>query len=46
VQVKPGFLIGAAPQRPNRNVELLRPGMRYRFAGDLSNWHLDISTPF
>ena len=46
VQVEPGFLIGAAPQWRIHNIELPRLGIGYRFAGDLSGWHLDISTPF
>jgi hypothetical protein len=45
-QVEPGFLIGAAPQWRIHNIELPRLGIGYRFAGDLSGWHLDISTPF
>jgi hypothetical protein len=45
-QVEPGFLIGAAPQWRIYNIELPRLGIGYRFAGDLSGWHLDISTPF
>jgi hypothetical protein len=39
-------LIGAAPQWQIHNIELPRLGIGYRFAGDLSGWHLDISTPF
>jgi hypothetical protein len=46
LQVEPGFLIGAAPQWRIYNIELPRLGIGYRFAGDLSGWHLDISTPF
>ena len=46
VQFEPGFLIGAAPQWRIGSVELPRLGIGYRFAGDLSGWHLDISTPF
>ena len=45
-QVEPGFLLGAAPQWRIHNVELPRLGIGYRFAGDLSGRHLDISTPF
>jgi hypothetical protein len=46
LQIEPGFLIGAVPQWRIRNFELPRLGIGYRFAGDLSGWHLDISTPF
>jgi hypothetical protein len=46
LQIEPGFLIGADPQWRIRSVELPRLGIGYRFAGDLSGWHLDISTPF
>ena len=45
-QVEPGSLLGAAPQWRIHNVELPRLGIGYRFAGDLSGRHLDISTPF
>ncbi|HSY07103.1 MAG TPA: hypothetical protein VK820_01045 [Steroidobacteraceae bacterium] len=46
LQVEPGFLIGAVPQWKIRSFELPRLGIGYRFAGDLSGWHLDISVPF
>ncbi len=46
VQVEPGFLIAAAPQWQIHNIELPRLGIGYRFPGELSGWHLDISTPF
>jgi hypothetical protein len=46
LQVEPGFLIGAAPQWRIGSFELPRLGIGYRFAGDLSGWHLDISSPF
>jgi hypothetical protein len=46
LQIEPGFLIGAEPPWRIRNFELPRLGIGYRFAGDLSGWHLDISTPF
>lgn len=46
LQIEPGFLIGARPQWKIRRFELPRLGVGYRFAGDLSGWHLDISTPF
>jgi len=46
VQVGARVLIGAAPQWRIHNIELPRLGIGYRFAGDLSGWHLDISTPF
>jgi hypothetical protein len=46
LQIEPGFLIGAEPQWRIGNFELPRIGIGYRFAGDLSGWHLDISTPF
>jgi hypothetical protein len=46
LQLEPGFLISADPQWRIRGFELPRLGIGYRFAGDLSGWHLDISTPF
>jgi hypothetical protein len=46
LQLEPGFLIGAEPQWRIRSFELPRIGIGYRFAGDLSGWHLDISEPF
>jgi len=46
LQIEPGFLVGADPQWRIRNFELPRIGVGYRFAGDLSGWHLDISKPF
>jgi hypothetical protein len=46
LQLEPGFLIGAEPQWRIHGWEVPRVGIGYRFAGDLSGWHLVISTPF
>jgi hypothetical protein len=46
LQFEPGFMIGALPAWEVHGVPLPRLGVGYRFAGDLSGWHLDISTPF
>jgi hypothetical protein len=46
LQLEPGFLIGAEPQWRIHGWEVPRVGTGYRFAGDLSGWHLVISTPF
>jgi hypothetical protein len=46
LQIEPGFMIGALPPWQIRGFQLPRLGIGYRFAGDLSGWHLLISTPF
>jgi hypothetical protein len=46
LQFEPGFMIGALPQWEIHGFQLPRLGVGYRFAGDLSGWHLLISTPF
>jgi len=46
LQFEPGFMIGALPPWQIHNFQLPRLGIGYRFAGDLSGWHLVISTPF
>lgn len=46
LQFEPGFMIGALPPWQIRTLQLPRLGIGYRFAGDLSGWHLVISTPF
>lgn len=46
LQFEPGFLIGAHPQWRLRSFELPRLGLGYRFAGDLSGWHINITEPF
>jgi hypothetical protein len=46
LQFEPGFMLGALPPWEIHGFELPRLGIGYRFAGDLSGWHLVISTPF
>jgi hypothetical protein len=46
LQFEPGFMIGALPPWDIHGFQLPRLGVGYRFAGDLSGWHLVISTPF
>jgi hypothetical protein len=46
LQFEPGFMIGALPPWQIRGFQVPRLGIGYRFAGDLSGWHLVISTPF
>jgi hypothetical protein len=46
LQFEPGFMIGARPPWQIRGFRVPRLGIGYRFAGDLSGWHLVISEPF
>jgi hypothetical protein len=46
LQMEPGIMIGAEPPWRIHILPLPRIGLRYRFAGDLSDRHLDISEPF
>lgn len=45
-QFEPGFLFGALPPWTIHGFPVPRLGIGYRFAGDLSGWHLFLSSPF
>jgi hypothetical protein len=46
LQFEPGLLLGALPPWTIHGFPVPRLGIGYRFAGDLSGWHLFLSSPF
>jgi hypothetical protein len=45
-QFEPGLMVGALPPWTIHGFPVPRLGIGYRFAGDLSGWHLFLSSPF